>query len=107
MSCTYSESSDELKDTPKEVKPINKGQAECTHVYTLYRSYLRKWTVSLIVYTMDKNNGCMVPKMSLLRGSTVTLYIDSRQLKKELVVRGGHVIRIAYGNNKLYVHIVF
>ena len=26
-----------IKDTPKEDKPPNKGQAESTHVYTLYR----------------------------------------------------------------------
>ena len=26
-----------IKDTPKEDKPPNKGQAKSTHVYTLYR----------------------------------------------------------------------
>ena len=26
-----------IKDTPKEDKPPNKGQAESTHVYALYR----------------------------------------------------------------------
>ena len=37
FSCKYSETSDKNKDTPKEDKPPNKGQAESTHVYILYR----------------------------------------------------------------------
>ena len=43
-----------LKDTPKEDKPPNKGQAESTHVYTLYRkSPLKEDNLS----TKDKTAG--------------------------------------------------
>ena len=38
--CKYSETSN--RDTPKEDKPPNKGQAESTRVYTLYRKSLLK-----------------------------------------------------------------
>ena len=60
-----------IKDTPKEDKPPNKGQAESTLVYTLYRkSPLKEDNLS----TKDKKR--LVPKVSLLRGSTVLPYIQ-------------------------------
>ena len=43
-----------IKDTPKEDKPPNKGQAESTHVYTIYRkSPLKEDNLS----TKDKTAG--------------------------------------------------
>ena len=51
----YSETSDiSIKDTPKEDKPPNKGQAESTLVYTLYiKSPLKEDNLS----TKDKTAG--------------------------------------------------
>ena len=59
-----------IRDTPKDDKPPNKGQAESTHVYTLYRkSPLKEDNLS----TKDWSQ-----KMSLLRSSTVP--VTSKQL---------------------------
>ena len=56
-----------IKDTLKEDKPPNKGQAESICVYTLYRkSPLKEDNFSI----KDK---WLVPKVSLLRGSTDTI----------------------------------
>ena len=56
------------KDTLKEDKPPNKGQAKSTLVYTLYRkSPLKEDNLS----TKDKTAG---PEVSLLRGSTVHIF---------------------------------
>ena len=56
-----------IKDTLKEDKPPNKGQAESTHVYTLYRkSPLKEDNLSI----KDKTAG---PKSVLIK-SEVTLY---------------------------------
>ena len=55
-----------IKDTPKEDKPPNKGQAKSTLLYTLHgKSPLKEDNLS----TKDKTAGR--PKVSLLRGSTV------------------------------------
>ena len=55
-----------IKDTPKEDKPPNKGQAKSTLVYTLYtKSPLKENNLS----TKDKTAG---PIVSLLRGSIVS-----------------------------------
>ena len=51
-----------IKDTLEEDNPPNKGQAESTRVYTLYRkSPLKKSTTSL------QRTKRLVPKVSLLR----------------------------------------
>ena len=51
-----------IKDTPKEDKPPNKGQAESTLVYTI---------TSERVQPLCKGQEQLAPKVSLLRGSTV------------------------------------
>ena len=66
LEVTHSEISDKIKDTPKENKPPNKGQAESARVYTLYRkSPLKEDNLS----TKDIQNSWF-PKVSLLRGFT-------------------------------------
>ena len=53
-----------IKDTPKEDKPPNKGQAESTLVYTLYRKSPLKedkppnigQAESTLVYTLYRNH---------------------------------------------------
>ena len=60
-----------IKDTPKEDKPPNKGQAKSTHVYTLYReSPLKEDNLSTKDKMKDKINGWS-RRCPLLRGSNV------------------------------------
>ena len=68
----------QIKNTPKEDKPPNKGQAESTHVYTLCRkSPLKEDNLS----TKYKR---LVPKVSLLRGSTVITLLKTTCIKRPL-----------------------
>ena len=51
-----------IKDTPKEDKPPNKGQAKSTHVYTLYRkSPLKEDNLSL------QRTKWLVPKVFFIK----------------------------------------
>ena len=46
-----------IKDTPKEDKPPNKGQAESTHVYTVYTFHRKSPLKEDHLSTKDKTTG--------------------------------------------------
>ena len=62
----------QIKDTSKEDKPLNKGQAVSTLVYTLYRKLPRAERGQRTSLQRTKR---LVPKVSLSRGSTVQVEI--------------------------------
>ena len=80
-----------IKDTPKEDKPPNNGQAESTLVYTLYRkSPLKEDNLS----TKDKTAG---PEIVLFKRFHCTTVLTSQRTYILCIVDDGEVDSVVQG----------